>query len=695
MIILSKLKTMKLLCLFVLSIVVLGEQIEGVTASASDEVPLFESSSCMFEMPNGAEEGVDVICGYVTVPEEHDNPDGPKIQLAIAIIKSKSSNPKPDPLFMAQGGPGGSTIDTYAKRLLTDSRLRTDRDIVLFDQRGTLYSKPNLMCKEIDQLILDTIEKDLTDAESEALDQEAMSACHMRLTKQGINLSIYNSLENASDIYSVWQALGYDQINLYGVSYGTLLALHTMREYPEILRSVILDGVVPPQTNFILESAKSQDRSFHLMFESCKKDPSCSKAYPDLENVFYQVVGDLNINPAEVPMKDPDSNNSYNAVIDGDSFLKGLFQMLYVSDLIPALPHMIYDALEGRFDFFGRIMSILVFDRTMSYGMYYSVLCAEDSDFDPADQDLNGVHPEIARTESRSPSEFLAICKLWNVEPLSPNVDQPVTSIIPTLILSGNFDPITPPIYGEIVESSLNNSYSYTIPTGGHGQAFEGECQDNIILSFLEDPTITPNDICVEKMNPLIFFTPNNLIDVPKLVSILNLEENSGIEMIILLVCLFILSSAILILPIHWVTTRLRATRLASSQNLGGILEPKRSKESLEPSKPFLIQTYHWVAILASVTLLTFIIGLTVVLVEMVMANDNRLFFGITSMARGWLILPTIFLLLTMIMILTSLIAWIKKLWSIWMRFYYSILTIAALSSLVILGKWGFLATIF
>lgn len=662
--------------------------------NASSQLYTFEHASCMFKLPEGVEENVDVECGYVSVPEEYKNPNGSRIQLAVAVIRSKDPHPKLDPLFMAQGGPGGSTIDTYASRLLSGSRLRADRDLILFDQRGTMYSKPNLMCKEIDQLTLETIEKDLSDDELERLDLEAMAACRKRLEKEEINLSAFDSLENASDIDAIRQALGYSQINLYGVSYGTLLALHAMSQHPEILRSVILDGVVPPQTNFILDSVHSEDRSFTLLFESCQQDPYCNGDFPDLETVFYDVVRKLNQNPARVPMTDPDSGITYDAVVDGDTFMSGLFQMLYASSLIPALPRMIYDARESKFDFFGRIMSILVFDRTMSYGMYYSVLCAEDADFNTEDQDFSNIHPEIARAEKRSASEFLAICKSWNVQSLDSDVDKPVVSAIPTLILSGNFDPITPPSYGDTVARNLSKSNAYIVPTGGHGQAFEDECQDNIILSFLDDPTKAPDTGCLEKMHHPVFTTSANLIDVPGLVQILNLEGTKGIEMLILLIALLVLGSAVLILPIAWLVNRLRRKSFISSPAQVSLEDSLPSISPAPSPRLFLIRYANWMAILTGFILWVFITGLIVVLVEMVMNNDNRLFFGVTAMMRGWFILPIIAFLLGLGMLVTCLTAWFNHSWSIWMRMYYSLITSAALTSLFILGKWGILTAL-
>jgi hypothetical protein len=395
--------------------------------------------------------------------------------------------------------------------------------------------------------------------------------------------------------------------------------------------------------------------------------------------VFYQVVSKLNQTPAQILMTDPDSRITYAAVIDGDSFMNGLFQMLYASDLIPALPRMIYDARDNQFEFFGRIMSILVFDRTMSYGMYYSTLCAEDSDFDAEDQDFTDIHPEITRAEKRSASEFLSVCKLWDVQQLDSIVDKPVISEIPTLILSGYFDPITPPSYGSIVAKTLNKSKQYVVPIGGHGQAFEGKCQDSIILSFLDDPTKPLDAGCLEKMDLPVFMTSETLINVPGLIQILYLENNKWIELLILLIALLVLGSAIFILPMIWFVNRLRQKSFASSQ-AQVTTESSVLTASHAPSKPFPIRAANWMAVLTGLFLWAFMIGLIVVLVEMVMNNDNRLFFGVTATMRGWFILPILSVVFGSGMAIACLMAWIKHSMSI--------------TSLFILGKWGILTAL-
>ncbi|NJN99513.1 MAG: alpha/beta hydrolase [Anaerolineales bacterium] len=242
----------------------------------------FESTECTFEFPIAqylSPGSLGFKCGYVTVPEQHRDPDGPTIRLAVAILPSTAENPAPDPLFMAQGGPGGSSLELFPLFMLNNP-IREERDIVIFDQRGTLYSEPNLLCPELDKLTKETLELDLSKEEGEKLSQEAYQACGDRLTGAGVNLSAYNSLENAADVNAVRAALGYEQINFYGVSYGTLLGLHTMRDFPEILRSVVLDAVVPAQGSFLNQTARSANRAFKEVIQLCADDSGCNAAIP-------------------------------------------------------------------------------------------------------------------------------------------------------------------------------------------------------------------------------------------------------------------------------------------------------------------------------------------------------------------------------------------------------------------------------
>lgn len=688
--------------LFVLSLLislVFNSSTPGIATTPRLQTSAFTPAKCMFTVPSNAAEGVDITCGYLAVPAEHAKPDGPTLSLAVAIIKSRAPNVKTDPVVFAQGGPGGSTIDTYVGPLLSNqSRLRADRDIILFDQRGTLYSQPSLYCKEYDKLVLDSLEKDVSPDESERLDIQMMQTCHDRLVQENINLSDFNSIENARDIDDLRQALGYEKINLYGVSYGTLLALEYMRLFPNSLRSVILDGVVPPQINIMLDNVVNEDHAFTQLFTACARDADCDRSYPNLEQVYTDLIDKLEKTPARIPMTDPASNITYNAVIDGESFQSGIFQMLYVSSLLPALPRMIYNAKNGEFSAFGRLLSIFVFDRTMSLGMYYSVWCAEDADFNPQDVKMDGVRPQIAEFEKRSPDEFLTICKNWGVKDLGQQVDQPVISDVPTLLLSGAFDPVTPVSNAEAVAAGLSHSFSLVFPTGAHGQALENECSDGVILSFLNDPTTKPDDSCINTYRLVEFYTNNNLVPLPMLLKLLNLGGSSGYEALTLFISTLLLSTALLILPLAWLVNRMRRNPQAAAAQptlggeLPGTLDPFTEKSG---RPPMLVSISSWVAVLAALTLVVFLGVLTFYVFQMAFNNDNRLLFGVTHAARTWFVLPIMTGVFTLEMIGATLQGWLWQGWSIGRRFYYTFITLAAIVCMVILAMWGILTALF
>jgi len=181
---------------------------------AGQEIPRFEEAPCMVALPSGLVEGQDIDCGYLIVPEEYADRSGPTIQLGVVIYHSQDPNPKPDPLVMLQGGPGGSTIETYLQVIPTNGRLLADRDIIKFDQRGTLYARPGLDCPEFMDLMIATLDQDLTDEEDIRLSLQTLQTCRDRLVNKGIDLSAYDSVENAADVESLRQALGYEKINL-------------------------------------------------------------------------------------------------------------------------------------------------------------------------------------------------------------------------------------------------------------------------------------------------------------------------------------------------------------------------------------------------------------------------------------------------------------------------------------------------
>lgn len=655
-------------------------------ADAFDNLAEFTPGDCEFELPVNLVEGRDVNCGFLSVPLNYDNPQGEKIRLAVAIITSTSAAPAADPLIMAQGGPGGSTIDTFLKQFSISDRLRADRDVILLEQRGTLYSTPSLMCQEIQQMTVEMLEKDVTQEEAADLSLQATQECRERLVASGVNLSAFDSLENAKDIESLRLAFGYDKINLYGVSYGTLLALHYMNLFPQNLRSVILDGVLPPQINFLLQTTSTVDESLKKLFAACQADPDCQQAYPHLEEVFFSLVDQFNQTPATFPMTDTESGITYQAVFDGDSFLNSIAQMLYATSIIPALPRVIYDAQSGEFGFLSRIMSLVLFDRTLAYGMYYSVLCAEDSDFSAAQQALEGVHPAVVEAMQRGPQDFLDTCQMWNVENLDSSVDLPVSSDIPALLLSGEFDPVTPSKYALETAQTLENSTLVTFPNGGHGQAFEGECQDQIILDFLESPQVSPDISCVEQIDGVDFYNKRNVINAPFVFGLINLDQSTVIQFMVLLISGLFLFSAVIILPLAGIIRRVSKP-----------VEEDLITETAEtvPTRvvPLPARMIGGLGFLVGLLAPLFLIGMVASIVVMVANNDNRLLYGLAGEARPWMVLPAVILLVCLFWLVALIQAWNDRIGSLAMRIYYSFLFANAAAYLAVLVMWGLLFT--
>jgi pimeloyl-ACP methyl ester carboxylesterase len=631
------------------------------SSQAQSRSDAFRSTGCMFSIPVGMTEGVDLECGYIQVPEQHDSPNGPQIELAVAIFTATGSTPA-EPLFFLQGGPGGSTIDTYTAYLGIGrlAALRENHDLVLFDQRGTLYSQPTLMCSEIWKLTTDTLEERLTRVDANARYNSALGECRDRLAGEGINLGAYDSLENADDVEAVRVALGYDDINMYGVSYGSLLALHVMRQHPEHVHSVIIDGIVPTQTNFIPAVAQSQQRAFSELFDACKADASCDQAYPNLEQTFFDLVARLNHDPARIPLTDSKTNTTYNAVVDGDTLESWLFQLLYATDIIPALPIVIYQMQQSNFSFLSQIMPQIVFDQTLAYGMYNSVVCAEDADYSASDVDTTGVRPELAEYAVEDAEALLQGCQRWDVPTLDPIVDQPVSSDIPTLIFNGRFDPITPPGNGAIAAQTLSQNYNLTFGFSGHGALTTGDCAEGIAVAFLANPSQAPDSSCIAEQPAPRFITPATTRIAPGLGAAVDRVSKGDFGALILPgIGLFLLFS---IIPVWVIALILRAVR-----NQTG------------PKTP-LAAVANWLVLIAAVVGISTLVGLIAVISFVASSGNIVILFGLPS-EWGWvLFLPWLCGMLATMICGFGLLAWRSSWWTLFGRVYYTLMAGAAIA---------------
>jgi pimeloyl-ACP methyl ester carboxylesterase len=456
------------------------------------------------------------------VPENRADPQSPTIRLAVAIFHPDGPA-EPDPILYLEGGPGGSPLEflELTFEIVYEPMLAANRDIVILDQRGVGFSEPALDCPETNALDLELMDNELDGQElsiAEITDRVIASilACEAELLEIA-DLSAYNSVASAADVNDLRLALGYDQVNLWGTSYGTRLALGVMRDFPEGVRSVVLDSVYPPDVDLYLGAPANFDRVLTLLFENCRADETCDAAYPNLEQVLFDTVERLNANPADLEVTNLLTLDSYPLQLDGDSLIGLLFQFFYQTDVLPSLPQIIYDASEDDFQLLLLLFgSLLAQAEASSPGMHFSVQCNEEIVFSSLEEFEAALaeYPDLAGLFEHSSvgSMGYEVCASWDSGEASARENQAVESDIPTLVLTGQYDPITPPAWGRRAADTLSRSHFYEFPGVGHGASLAGDCPLEIMLTFLDDPDSAPDAACIAEMPGLEFAPPGGSV---------------------------------------------------------------------------------------------------------------------------------------------------------------------------------------
>ncbi len=474
--------------------------------------PKYEKADCPFEALQNAK----VECGYLTVPEDRAAPAGKTVRLAVARLKASLPNPAPDPIVYLEGGPGGSALREMLNYSVLMAPYAQKRDVIFIDQRGTGYSQPALDCPEQTRLALDTLNVILSPQDGLAKANQALQACRDRLKAAGANLAAYNSAASAADLADLRRALGIKEWNLYGTSYGTRLALTVLRDAPAGVRAVLIDSVMPLQASMVTEPVGNFARALNLLFDSCAADAACSAAYPDLKNVFYETVRKLNAAPVKFKLTQPDLGGigqpgaQLDAQLDGNGLVNLLHTVFYDSSLLPSVPALIYEAKAGRFGMLAQLQGQMLSQlKDISQGFYYSVECSEDVPFDtPAAAAAAFAAQPAALAEALGPpTAFIETCKLWGVPAAAALENQAVKSDVPTLVVAGRFDPITPPAWGQQAAATLSKSTFIEAPAGGHGPSLTQLCPQQIALAFLDNPAAAPDSACLAQ-GKLAFAVP-------------------------------------------------------------------------------------------------------------------------------------------------------------------------------------------
>jgi len=450
-----------------------------------------------------ASANVEAQCATLQVPENPAAPDGRKIGLNIAWLGAGNDGAgKGDPVFFLAGGPGQAATEVAAPINMALRDVRKQRDIFLIDQRGTGKSNP-LTCLDAQgkELPLDE-----NAAPSTTLIEDYARQCAQSLTGRA-DTRFYTTTEAIGDLDTVRKALGVDKVNLVGGSYGTRVAQQYAARYPQHTRTVVIDGVVPNDLVVGGDFANTFEDAITLQSAQCRQDPVCAKRFPvDTRTQLRSVMATLAKAPVEVDYRNPGTGQAEHGVLTADSVTALAFMFSYMPELSSLLPVMLDEAAQGRY---APLMSLSkMASRTlgvqMNRGMQWSVLCAEDADrYQEGAQGDRVLGPEVARM-------FFAACPAWNAGSRPKEFTAPFASTLPVLLLSGQFDPVTPPRYAEQVVKQLPNGRHLLAKGQGHGTINAG-CMPRILGQFIDTADAKSLDAtCLDTLSPVPAFTSFN-----------------------------------------------------------------------------------------------------------------------------------------------------------------------------------------
>ena len=452
-------------------------------------------------MPPGSAVTTRVECATLDVPEDWSKPDGRKITLKIAVAAARSGNPQPDPVIYFAGGPGQAATESWPQIAPGFARIRERRDILFVDQRGTGGSNV-LRCEFPDDTEFGTMDPD------ESRDaQIAMARDCLRELSKTSDVAQFTTSVAARDIEAVRQAIGAPKLNLYGGSYGTRMAQEYARQYPDAVRSIILDGVAPPALALGSEHAINLEATLKTILGSCAQQPACAKAFGDPYATLYALRDRVRAEPVTVTVRDPVTNRPREMRLDESSVVVIARLFAYSPETAALLPLLLDEANKGRPESLVA-QATQIYDsltKMISHGMQLSIACAEDAPRMAAreeDEDLilGGALIGVALNQ----------CSVWPKGPVSKHFHDPLTLDVPVLLLSGERDPVTPPRYADEVAKSLPNA-RHLVGTGqGHILLTRG-CTPRLAAKFVEDLDPAALDAsCLEPLTALPFFVDYN-----------------------------------------------------------------------------------------------------------------------------------------------------------------------------------------
>lgn len=439
-----------------------------------------------------------VRCGKLTVPENYNKPTDATLDVNFVVLPAHDNSKNNTPMMFLAGGPGQAAAQMASGILRMFSEVRKTRDIILVDQRGTGQSN-GLQCNNFEDYDL---YEDITDDMSS---QDILDC----LAGFNVDLSHYNTTNAIRDFDALRDALNIDKIALYGGSYGTRAALVYMNMFPQHIESVVLDSVGPVEIQIGL-FGQTGARSYQLLLENCQLDEACHQAFPNLDDEFQALIERVEAEPIRATVMHPTLGSPTEFVISRTKLISTLRLQLYFMQGRQFVPYVIHQAYLGNYLPLAGLVAQSGGDESgqIHAGLLFNILCSEDYPLVKQNQWQADADNNFGRNEAQK--NWHLACGVWPTYEVEREYFKPVTADIPTLIMSGKLDPVTPPSYGDITDKTLPNSRHIVVKNASH-IVVSSPCAIDLVNEFLtnKDPQAI-DDTCLVEIEDERFITHVN-----------------------------------------------------------------------------------------------------------------------------------------------------------------------------------------
>ena len=464
------------------------------------------STSCWFEPgPDWPQSQ----CGTLVVPEDYRKPQGRHIELPFIRFKAYTPDNNTSPLLVAGGGGPGVSLGIAAADwesaehpLWTSwsaSTVDTGRDLILIDNRGVGTARPRLDCDEIEEAAKSLLEDKLERNELIKLIRASYSACKHRLGEQGIDLSQYQVINAAEDLEQLRLALGIHQLNIYGASYASRIALAYERLYPDSTRALILDGVIPQSIRIYEEEPRRNYEAIMRVINKCNSDVRCARRYgSDLDTRLGAYLEQLDTSPKKISIERNNGKETVTVKVMASTFFNSLYSAIYDPEVIRRVPRYLYHIFAGDTEMLAEFVGEFYVDEIttsiVDEGAYASYACYEEIpfvDFALARSELEK-YPFQHYSNAKVFDHMEAMCEVWNVPAAPVELKRPYRIETPLLIYAGELDPVTPVEMARPLIVSASTWWGKVWPDNSHEVIHFSECADRTAAVFLHTPKANP-----------------------------------------------------------------------------------------------------------------------------------------------------------------------------------------------------------